>query len=769
MPLDYSKFDNIGDSDSDNARGELDLSGLFPGAASAAGDDDAGSPPESPRVALARAAAGGRTSAPALQAAAEGMEASALATLERFALLAEGIVELVRGEDSLELLALARATAQSALVSGDGGEGAAALLRLIRSLTTGLNAKPKPVTFAKEQAPELIGELLTAACDSADGDTEKCVGVDARQLVELLVVKCRPQEVYTFLLEALCGSDLLPAARVRGVDLLRTTLLAMQDSKRHMFLGSCFPALLKRSLVATISAEFMPTYIDALRNFAVAFVPDMEEDIAETDPATIVMSMVSVFLLKLLPQALPVVAPIEGLELALCGSADADAGCPTTLQGELEPKKVCSPSGIHRPGSASGSSPAKSLRLRRPCGAGSAGDADAALTALCTLARDGAAASSRGLLPLLEEIELGDPTGDGGGDLEISPLCLSLFVLLTEMPLCWHRLQPQVLPVMLSPARRLNVLMRSCYVLVSHTDDAPDVVDLGEACTNTGSGSAGGFAARPRWVHRGLELFGRCAGPMLHLAAAHNKKAFQSLSGPLCRWHPQRTFQALLEALASTGDIEREARGALFCAVRDSMQRFAWPCRFEMYRNIIKKCRVDSIIGAVVTMFKDDWWSIVQAMSPDEDRKDLPEERARLIEILKATLSGDVQIVDGMDTLTASLNIARLVALARAPAGAFLRASLRTGIGAVANAGAIDLDALLRGVSQQIDFELRLLDASPGVGGEGLADLAARAMGEALGRSGEEAAVDLQAMKRDRITMVAHLVARVREVFAAAE
>ena len=34
--------------------------------------------------------------------------------------------------------------------------------------------------------------------------------------------------------------------------------------------------------------------------------------------------------------------------------------------------------------------------------------------------------------PRLEEMDLGDPQGDGGGDLEISPLSLAIFVLMAE-------------------------------------------------------------------------------------------------------------------------------------------------------------------------------------------------------------------------------------------------------------------------------------------------------------------------------------------------
>merc|ERR1719296_379029 len=114
-----------------------------------------------------------------------------------------------------------------------------------------------------------------------------------------------------------------------------------------------------------------------------------------------------------------------------------------------------------------------------------------------------------------------------------------------------------------------------------------------------------------------------------------------------------------------------------------------------------------------------------------------------------------------MDTLTAALNVARLVALSRSPAAAYLRQALRRGA-----AGGLDLEAMLANVSQQIDFELKVLE-TPAHQRDAAAEFVGQAVGEALGLN--DAPVDLEAMKRDRITMVAHLVARVREVLAEAE
>merc|ERR1712232_638258 len=128
--------------------------------------------------------------------------------------------------------------------------------------------------------------------------------------------------------------------------------------------------------------------------------------------------------------------------------------------------------------------------------------------------------------------------GDGGGDLETSPLCLASFVCLLEVHECWRELKPYVLPIGLSPARRLNVLMRSCFILMS----------------NRGEASGAGTQC---WAHSGFALFACAAVPLLRVAAAQTPQAYSSLRGPLCRWHPIQCFQTLLEALSSTPDIER--------------------------------------------------------------------------------------------------------------------------------------------------------------------------------------------------------------------
>eukprot|EP00439_Symbiodinium_sp_Y106_P044270 s1661_g5.t1 len=304
---------------------------------------------------------------------------------------------------------------------------------------------------------------------------------------------------------------------------------------------------------------------------------------------------------------------------------------------------------------------------------------------------------------------------------------------------------PYVVPLCFSPARRLNILMRSCYVLLSNADAAPGVVNLADIGSledwpledaNTASAPSHGIG--PAHPPRGLALFSQVAAPLFEVISVQSPKALSSLSGSSCRWHPEsrasleteRTFQKLLETLTSCPNIEQEARGALFRSASAVLKFFSWPARFDLYLKVVQSSRVDAVIGSVVSLFKDDWWRRVSQNSGE-----MAEQRSQLISVLTATLSGEVQIIDGMDTLTAALNILRLVALSKLPAGAFMKLGQH----------------FLPTCTKQIDAELSML--SHGATGS---------LSQELAMGTEQ--VDLNQMKRDRINMVAHLVSRVREI-----
>eukprot|EP00434_Breviolum_minutum_P021572 symbB.v1.2.019040.t1/scaffold1537.1/size118942/5 len=268
---------------------------------------------------------------------------------------------------------------------------------------------------------------------------------------------------------------------------------------------------------------------------------------------------------------------------------------------------------------------------------------------------------------------------DGGGDLETSPLSLAMFVLLAEqVP---QKMFPYILPLCISPLRRVNVLMRSCYVLFCNAEVLPNVVNL-------------------------ADLAGGLEDPQVMTPSATSV-----LPCSRCRWHPKLLFRKFLDSLTSTDDVEHKARGLLFRNCSVAMRGFRWPARCELYLELIKSSRVDAVIGSVV---------------------------------LEATLSGEVQIIDAMDTLAAALNICRLVALTKTQQAEFIRQALQPG-------KHLDLEAMLAKISKQIDAEMKLLEHGDG---------------SALATALSEASVNLEQMKRHRISMVAHLVSRVREILS---
>jgi len=724
MPLDYSRFDHIEDSDCESQHGIPDIANLV---ADDDGDDfsqtqfGADGPPESPRTRLMRHAQG--------QAAVERKEENTTETLqasfERFVQLVEG-AQAVSGEDVVELVACARATIQSAIA----GQVADSPCRFVQAFAVGLGGPFDKMSFAQDQAPEFVAELLAAGSSSLV-PAEQC-----EQILDLMVKHCKAQEIYTFLLAALCDNDLCWEARLRGIKLLKEVLLRMKNSKRHLFLPSCLPLLMRRSMQATGPGKLACAHLEALLDFAKAFVnPAAEGDLScENEPGSVVQAMVSAFLFKVLQTWLPAVTTIEDLSLVFLPSEEA----------------------VHDPQQDESIAMTPGCKRQRVLQAKSGICAEDAFAALLAVAKSAARFSKVSIIALLEELDVGDPTGDGGGDLELSPLCCAAFLCLHELCGCVRRLFPQSLPTCLSPVRRLNVLMRSCLVLLANKDDASALVTM---CTDGKEDSGDRANKGPRWPQRGLVLFAESAFPLMSVVASQTPQAYTSLCNPLCCWYPPRIFQALLEALTSTPDLERETRSVLFRNVVIAMRMFEWPCRFNMYIEIIQRCRVDSVIGALVTTFKDDWWAHV--MNNSHERTALGDECQRLVKLLKATLSGDVQIVDGMDTLTASLNIVRLVALARPPAGPQLRARLRgEGTG-------LDLDGMLAGISTQIDFELKVLDQAEQDGASsGPSQDFALALQEAFGKADE--GMNLNSMKKDRISMVAHLVARVRELLSAA-
>merc|ERR1719313_2868189 len=132
-------------------------------------------------------------------------------------------------------------------------------------------------------------------------------------------------------------------------------------------------------------------------------------------------------------------------------------------------------------------------------------------------------------------MDLGDAAGDGGGDMEISPLCLASWIYVTEL----HEeaaaaCQPHQLPTAISSVRRAGLLMRSVFVLMANCD--------------RGDGTG-------QWPLLGLALFLNRAVPTLQVASVQAPEAFARSSGPLCAWSPAGALRAVVEALTSTQDV----------------------------------------------------------------------------------------------------------------------------------------------------------------------------------------------------------------------
>ncbi|CAJ1364461.1 unnamed protein product [Effrenium voratum] len=520
--------------------------------------------------------------------------------------------------------------------------------------------------------------------------------VDSEESLQDLIHDCRPQEQYTFIMEALCSKSLPSSVQLAAVRMLKTAILGIKAEKRYMY-SSCLPMLLKRCANCEedshdAAQEDFIARLWALRDLASVFLaPCKEQDMDDEERSRKIMqgkvlrSMVTAFLLKLLQKAFPLLLPVTALDLE---------GSPPRL-------KLLTP------------------EFR-----------ETNLEALCALGRGAAEASPRPMLHLLEEIELGDPQSDGGGDLETSPLSLAVFVLLAEVSA--PSLVPFGLPLCISPARRANILMRSSYVLLCNGEAMPGVVNLADLGSLDALDSMTSVkkSREPCWAQRALFLFGHGAAPLLGLAQSELGSSLGS------RWYPGRVFRKILESLTSTPDVEQKARGQLFRITAKAMRSFPWPSRSDLYLEIINQSRIDAVIGSIVTLFKDDWWRCF-CEAPDGALK------GQLLAVLKATLSGEVQIVDAMDTLTAALNMVRLVVLSKMPQAAPLKEALAD----------FGLEAKLGNISKQIDAELGILAHESGT---------TSALLQSLGSDMDS----LAHTKRERIAMVAHLVSRLREILA---
>lgn len=280
--------------------------------------------------------------------------------------------------------------------------------------------------------------------------------------------------------------------------------------------------------------------------------------------------------------------------------------------------------------------------------------------------------------------------GDGGGLEEATPLARAAFVYFTEttsLGPSWARI-----PRIFSAQRRYLVLAWVAIVMAKN-----------------------GFR------DIGFHVFMTLMCPLFPFVKEHILDA--------------QFYIVLLEGINNLPD--KKCAPAIFSTWSACIRLLPFRRRFETYVTIIKTVKVDILVGGVVTNARNDWWEFLrnpETRKPDsKDQSDQkPALRYIALQLIACTLDGSITIVDGMDTLMAALNFARLLLLS--PECSFVLAELcgtenRTYFNK-------PLDELLGKVSSQVDFELQTAENEP---------------------------------VRERIQMVAHLVARVRELLVDAK
>jgi hypothetical protein len=187
-------------------------------------------------------------------------------------------------------------------------------------------------------------------------------------------------------------------------------------------------------------------------------------------------------------------------------------------------------------------------------------------------------------------------------------------------------------------------------------------------------------------------------------------------------------FQLALETavIAPEDQIPVKGRPHIARRILESVALLPWVWHRRLLVEIATKSKVDAAAGTAITELQKAWYARVQeAGSVDASDAQAMEK------VLRASLMGEMQILDGMDTLVAALNWVRLVQL-----NPVARNSWPKGL---------DLDAMLAGLGAQVDAELALLvhpDRTLGLG------------------------ETLKAQQRLRIEFVADLIKRVREIRA---
>eukprot|EP00397_Hematodinium_sp_SG-2012_P030786 GEMP01032631.1.p1 GENE.GEMP01032631.1~~GEMP01032631.1.p1 ORF type:complete len:570 (+),score=133.40 GEMP01032631.1:33-1712(+) len=187
-------------------------------------------------------------------------------------------------------------------------------------------------------------------------------------------------------------------------------------------------------------------------------------------------------------------------------------------------------------------------------------------------------------------------------------------------------------------------------------------------------------------------------------------------------------LEAFTEASADQFKPTEDTLPKLFIAWSKCLRAVPFRRRFDTYFHIINNIKVDVLVGGVVTNARNDWWDYLQHHKEKGNQE--PALRYLALLLVDSTLNGKITIVDGMDTLVAALNFVRLLLMSSK-----CKFVIRELIGLDdVSYFSTPLDKLLQVISSQVDYEFR---------------------------SAPNDAV------KERIQMVAHLVARVRELIPA--
>eukprot|EP01069_Polyplicarium_translucidae_P003653 Polyplicarium_translucidae@DN2373_c0_g1_i1.p2 len=328
----------------------------------------------------------------------------------------------------------------------------------------------------------------------------------------------------------------------------------------------------------------------------------------------------------------------------------------------------------------------------------------------------------------LEQLNILNPTSDGGGQLEKTPLGMAMlaYLGLCKLDGSCDLGDSQIFPCVMSAHRLVAVCGRAAFVVMKN--GAPPV---------------GGDITRRRLLLMGVEMSSRLL-QFLELAQEMMPALFTSMHS--LSFKPEDIVAAVLEAVSLSQDIVKSHRKTVFAQMQAFTHMYQWPARFNMLHRIQTSTTSDAICGAITILIKDDWWTEAKSAARRNDEQDMQANWLRLKQVLKFSLGGDVRACDGMDTITTCLNLLKLVLLSDE-----MFFYHRLLLGADQSQG-MRVETLLKHISTQVDIEIR---PSP----QGDKQRAMRVQTPSGNFTLEEA-------RKTRVELIAFLLAEVREVIS---